>query len=54
MPWGNKSSDDNQAGMSKAGRRMINKTRSDVSREAKRRVQQERKAGKYDGNGGKR
>lgn len=54
MPYGNQHEAHNQKGKSPEARRAVNRLSADVNQEAKRRVQQDRKAGKYDGNAGKR
>ena len=51
MPWGVHSEDDNTKNLNKAQKKTYNKAVTEISQEAKRRVQQVRKAGKYDGNG---
>jgi hypothetical protein len=54
MPWGNKHERDDVSKSDKQTQNTVRRINADVAAEAKRRVQTDRKAGKYDGNAGKR
>ena len=54
MPWGNRSTDHNQRGLTRQERATTNSTQRRINQEATRRVQQERPATNQDGNKGTR
>lgn len=54
MPYGKKSEDHNQKGLTPAQKKTHNRTVANVNQEVKRRVQQERHATNQDGNKGQR
>jgi hypothetical protein len=51
MPWGNKSEGHNTRGLTPQQKQTYNKTVAEINQEAKRRVQQNRKATNRDGKG---
>jgi len=54
MPWGFKNTGSNQSGLTPSQKKRVNRIVTDVSQEAKRRVQKNVKANNQEGNKGKR
>ena len=54
MPWGKSHRNDDVSKADRQTKETVRRINADVAAEAKRRVVQNRKAGKYDGNAGKR